>query len=68
MDTATERGMILESLFDIKDRVHIDGDESVLGTIVAIRWSRDNHPHYEVSWMNNGTAEFVYFDEWRLSK
>ena len=60
--------MKLESQFDIRDIVTIDNDASVRGVIVAIRWSRDNHPHYEISWMNNGAAEFVYFDEWRLSK
>lgn len=60
--------MILDSKFDIRDKVTIDNDETVRGVIVAIRWSRDNLPHYEISWMNNGAAEFVYFDEWRLSK
>jgi hypothetical protein len=60
--------MILNSKFDIRDNVRIDDDESVRGVIVAIRWSRDDHPHYEISWMHNGAAEFVYFDEWRLSK
>lgn len=60
--------MNLHSKFNIRDVVSIDGDESVRGVVVAIRWSRDDHPHYEVSWMNSGAAEFVYFDEWRLSK
>lgn len=60
--------MNLESAFDIRDVVTIDGDPSLKGVVVAIRWSRDNHPHYEVSWMHNGVAEFIYFDEWRLSK
>lgn len=59
--------MNLKSKFDIRDAVTIDGDASVRGVIVAIRWSRDDHPHYEVSWMHDGRAEFVYLDEWRLS-
>lgn len=60
--------MKLESAFDIADAVMIDGDKSVIGIVVAIRWSRDDRPHYEISWMHDGQAEFVYFDEWRLSK
>lgn len=60
--------MILESQFDICDSVVIDGDSSVCAVVVAIRWSRDNRPHYEVSWMHEGRAEFVYLDEWRLTK
>lgn len=60
--------MKIESAFDIKDRVWIDGDRSTQGHIVAIRWSRENSPQYEVGWMHEGRAEFVYFDEWRLSK
>lgn len=60
--------MILESQFDIRDLVIIDGDETVRAVVVAMRRSRDNHPHYEVSWMHEGRAEFVYLDEWRLAK
>ena len=60
--------MQLETKFDIRDVVTIDGDPTVRATIVAIRWSRDNHPHYEVSYVDRGKVEFVYLDEWRLSK
>ena len=60
--------MILKSKFDIRDTVMIDGDDSIIGVIVAIRWSRDECPTYEVSWIKDGKAEYVYFDEWRLSK
>jgi hypothetical protein len=58
--------MTLNSKFDIGDRVVID-DNDITGFITAIRWSRDNQPAYEVSWFNSGSAEFVYFDEWRLT-
>ncbi len=60
--------MNLESKFDIKDSVTIDGDPSVRAVIVAIRWSRDFGPQYELAWMHEGRAEYAYFDEWRLSK
>lgn len=60
--------MNLESKFDIRDIVMIDDDNSIRGVIVAIRWSRDMHPQYEVSWFKDGRAEYIYFDEWRLSK
>lgn len=60
--------MMIESQFDIRDRVIIDGEPSVVATIVAIRWSRDDRPTYELSWMHDGRAEYTYFDEWRLTK
>lgn len=60
--------MILESKFDIKDIVMIDGDSSVRGVVVSIRWAREMGPQYEVGWMHEGRAEYVLFDEWRLSK
>ncbi len=60
--------MKLESKFDIRDLVTIDGDETVHAVVVAIRWSRDDRPHYEVSYVDRGKVEFVYLDEWRLSK
>ena len=60
--------MILKSAFDIRDVVTIDGDPTVRAIVVAIRWSRDEFPHYEVSYMDRGKLEFVYIDEWRLSK
>jgi hypothetical protein len=60
--------MNFESKFDIGDAVMIDADKSVIGYVVALRWSREDRPQYEVSWMHEGRAEYVYFDEWRLSK
>lgn len=60
--------MRLESEFDIRDVVTIDGDASVRTVVVAIRWSRDDGPQYEVSWFHEGRAEYCYFDEWRLAK
>lgn len=58
----------LESAFDIREVVSIDGDTSVRAIVVAIRWSRDSLPQYEVSWFHEGRAEYCYFDEWRLSR
>lgn len=60
--------MTLTSQFDIRDRVTIDRDLSIVATIVAIRWSRDDRPQYELGWMHEGRAEYAYFDEWRLTK
>jgi hypothetical protein len=60
--------MRFESEFDLRDRVMIDGDPTIVGRIVAIRWSRDALPTYEVSWIHEGRAEYVYFDEWRLTR
>lgn len=61
-------GVRLESKFDIRDIVTIDGNMMMRGVVVAIRWSRDDHPHYEVSYFMEGRPEFVYLDEWRLGK
>ena len=60
--------MILESKFDIKDRVMIDGDITIVCSVVAIRWSREQALQYELGWMHEGRAEYAWFDEWRLSK
>jgi hypothetical protein len=58
----------LESKFDIRDKVVIDGDMTMVFSVVAIRWLREETPQYELGWMHEGRAEYAYFDEWRLSK
>ncbi len=59
--------MILKSTFDIRDRVVIDGDGSITGVVIAIRWTGENMPEYHIAWMHEGRSESAYFDEWRLT-
>ena len=61
--------MVLESKFDIKDRVTIDGDKSISGVVTMIEWRGDGTAvRYEISWIIGGKPEFTIFDEWRLTK
>jgi hypothetical protein len=60
--------MILRSKFDIRDSAIFDDDATIRGRIVAICWSRDELPSYEVASIHEARAEYVYFDEWRLSR
>lgn len=57
----------LECKHAIGQSVHIDGDGSIIGRVVAIEWKRPDVVRYEVSWVSNGDAKFIIFDEWRLS-
>ena len=59
--------MNIQTAFDIGDRVHIDGCPSIVGVITSIEVRRSDLIRYEVSWVDAGNAQFVVFDEWRLS-
>jgi hypothetical protein len=59
---------ILECKYEMGERVHIDGDNSIVGIISCIEWRRPDVVRYEVSWMHSGDAKFIIFDEWRLSR
>ena len=56
----------LESKFNVGERVHIDGDRSIAGTITLIEWRGAGVVRYEVSWLHSGDAKFCVFDERRL--
>jgi hypothetical protein len=51
---------------DIRDRVIIDGDASVVGVISAVQFRMTREPLYEVSYMHNGVAQASWIEEWRL--
>jgi hypothetical protein len=51
---------------DIKERVIIDGDASVVGVISAVQFRLTREPLYEVSYMHNGVAQAPWVEEWRL--
>ncbi len=56
----------IEVGFEIGARVIIDGDKSIVGTIVqiAVFYGRII---YEVAWFHSGTAQAAYFDDFRLA-
>ena len=58
----------LECKYEIGQRVHIDGDNSITGIVSCIEWRRPDVVRYEVSWMHQGDAKFIVFDEWRLCR
>lgn len=57
----------LDCKFEIGSRVHVDSDQSITGVITVVEWRRPDVARYEVSWLCNGDAKFIVFDEWRLS-
>ena len=57
----------LDCKFGIGDRVHIDTDLSITAVVMSIEWKRPDVVRYELSWLCNGDAKFIIFDEWRLS-
>lgn len=61
--------MVLNSKFNIQDRVNIDGCKNIVGVVTCIEWRGDGtRVRYEVSWFHEGVVQFVVFDEWRLSE
>lgn len=55
-----------ESPFAIRDKVYIDGDESLVGYVTAVVW-REEKPVVEVSWVSD-CAKTAWFEIWRLTK
>jgi len=53
--------------FEIGQKIHIDSDTSIVGIITCIEWRLPDIVRYEVSWIHQGDAKFIVFDEWRLS-
>ncbi len=55
----------IECPFMLGDRVHIDGDESIIAVVTCLMfngcWS------FETSWANNGRFESAIFPCWRLT-
>lgn len=57
----------MKTKFSIADKVHIDGDKSITGVVTCIEIRLPTVVRYEVSWMQQGDAKFIMFDEWRLT-
>lgn len=56
------------SKFDIGDRVVIDGDRSMVVTVVAVEFRYGPHVKVEVQWMYDGNSQSAWMDEFRLSE
>ncbi len=52
--------------FDFGDRVYVDGDSSIKGTVTAFIF-RAGSVLVEVSWMHSGKAENERFEDYRLT-
>ena len=55
-----------ETKRDIKDRVTIDGDRSIIGSVTAVIIRSNKVVLYEVSYVHAGDAKAGVFEEWRL--
>lgn len=52
----------------IGQRVNIDGDRHLVGTVTAVQWRSPHHIAYEVSWVTNGEMRCAIVEGWRLSR
>lgn len=60
--------MQLELGYDIGDKVKIDGDQSLKGTITAVMVRGINHNTcYEVSYIHCGSSYSVWIESWRIT-
>ncbi|RAI42648.1 hypothetical protein [Rhodoplanes roseus] len=59
--------MQFESRFALFQRVTIDGDVSIVGTVTALCFRGTRQTVAEVSWFHNGDAKTGWFEEERLA-
>lgn len=55
------------SKFAVRERVHIDADQSIVARIAAVRFFGEAEPIYELSWIHNGTPQTTMIEEYRLT-
>jgi hypothetical protein len=67
ISTKLDRQRVLTAEFFHGDRVHIDGDVSIVATVTAILW-RSTVTQLEVSWVHCGDIKTFWLEEWRLTK
>ena len=56
------------SRFPLYERVLIDSDDSIRGTITCVCFRSHREPMYEVSWIANGQNQVAWIEEPRLDK
>lgn len=54
--------------WDFGQKVNIDDDQSIVGTVTGFCFRVTRDPTVEVSWFHNGDAKTGWFEEWRLSR
>ena len=54
--------------FDVRDRVHIDGDTTIIAAVLSIQIRESQRDLYELSWVHNGEVKTAWLDEWRLTR
>jgi hypothetical protein len=63
--------MKLSSLYDIGNRVSVDGDKDMPVTICAVNFRLATGAYlyitYQCSWFHNGSAQNEWVEEWRLT-
>jgi hypothetical protein len=59
---------VINPAFMPRDRVHIDGCQSLVGVITAVQWRCPEIINYEVSWVGNGESKHDVIEGWRLSR
>ena len=59
--------MKFESKFALRDRVLIDGDDSLRGTVTGFRFHDVCGALIEVAWVHNGDHRTAWVEEWRVS-
>lgn len=59
--------MKIETKYDLRDKVHIDGDESIVATVIGVLIYEGGF-EYKLAWMHNGSSQWGEFDEFRLEK
>lgn len=60
--------MKLTAIFDMADKVIIDEDPSIVGTVTAVLFRGSGlNVTYEVSYMHCGSSYSVWIESWRIS-
>jgi hypothetical protein len=64
-----------DSMFDLGERVHIDGDRSISAVVVAVTFRGNNVPDDEqhqvvltVAWFVNGGLHEHAIEDWRVTR
>jgi hypothetical protein len=56
----------LSPAFTFGEKVSVDGDGSLTGTVCAIMFYSHSYVQYKVAWIHNGTHQEGWIDEYRL--
>lgn len=63
----TDREYAFRTKFNMRDRVCIDGDASIVGVVTGVCWQDGPGHTVEVSWLHNGQMHKDWVSHWRLT-